>query len=245
MISKKIKLSIAALGAITGGVLSAGAQAQAAEMLQDKLDGYKAEFSKKAPAELSRQFEEGVNMVGESGALERAVNTGDNAPDFTLPNAAGDNISLTDLLKTGPVVLIWYRGEWCPYCNIQLEDIQAHMPQFNDAGAHVVAISPEKPDRGWDLKSRQNLEFHVLSDDQSKIAEKYGVIYKLPPIVAKTLQEKFDIHDANNDERDLLPLAASYVINQNGVITYAYLDKDYRKRAETSTLVEEVKKLKR
>jgi peroxiredoxin len=141
--------------------------------------------------------------------------------------------------------MIWYRGEWCPYCNIALQDIQSHYDAFEQAGAHVVAISPETTDRALMAQGKLDLDFHVLSDEQSKAAEEYGVAYTLPKKIAGYLQDAFDIHTANNDERNLLPLAASYVIAQDGTISYAYLDADYRKRAETTTLITEVQKLKK
>ena len=219
------------------------AQPVDAETVTEKLDQRKASFAEKAPEQKVKDYEEGVKQVAESGVLESAINVGDTAPEFTLPNAAGEQVILSELLKDGPVVMIWYRGEWCPYCNIYLEDIQAHAQAFKDAGANVVAISPETPDRGWSLQDKLDLDFHVLSDEQSVIAKEYGVVYTLPEKIAGYLQEAFDIHTKNNDDRNLLPLAASYVINQDGVVTYAFIDPDYRKRAETETLLDEVKAL--
>jgi peroxiredoxin len=221
-------------------------QAQATEpTLAEKLDTMKQNFSQKADDETKTVYEEGVRLVTESGALEKAKNVGDTAPVFTLPDATGNNINLANLLKKGPVVLIWYRGEWCPYCNIQLEDIQKHIKDFKQLGAEVVAISPELPDNGWRLQEREGLEFHVLSDAQSKTAETYGVIYTLPPAVAERIQKRFDIHTRNDDTRNVLPLAATYVINTDGIITYAFLDGDYRKRAETTDLLAHLKTLKK
>lgn len=214
-----------------------------AETVTEKLEQRKANFAEKAPAEKLKDYEEGVRQVAESGVLERAINVGDTAPDFTLPNAAGESVTLSELLKDGPVVMIWYRGEWCPYCNIYLEDIQAHAQEFKDAGANVVAISPETPDRGWTLQDKLDLDFHILSDEKSAIAQEYGVVYTLPEKIAGYLQEAFDIHEKNKDDRNLLPLGASYVISQDGVVTYAFIDPDYRKRAETEILLEEVKAL--
>jgi peroxiredoxin len=210
-----------------------------------KLQAKQDAFSAKADPQKIKDFNDGVQAVAESGVLERAKKTGDIAPDFTLLDSKGDTVQLSELLKTGPVVMIWYRGEWCPYCNIALQDIQSHYDAFEQAGAHVVAISPETTDRALMAQGKLDLDFHVLSDEQSKAAEEYGVAYTLPKKIAGYLQDAFDIHTANNDERNLLPLAASYVIAQDGTISYAYLDADYRKRAETTTLITEVQKLKK
>ena len=209
----------------------------------EKLEARKEAFSKKASEQKKKDYEEGVRLVRESGVLEKAVKTGNTAPDFTLPNAVGENVKLSDLLQNGPVVMIWYRGEWCPYCNIYLEDIQGHVGEFKELGAQVVAISPEKPDNSWRMQDRLKLKFHVLSDMGSKVAKEYGVAYILPPKIAEYYQKGFDLHAVNEDDSNILPLAASYVIDQAGKITYAYLNADYRERAETSVLLEEVKKL--
>lgn len=213
--------------------------------LSEQLDNYKKAFTEKADPATIKAYEDGVLEIAQSGVLQKAKNVGDTAPDFTLPDATGKNVSLATLLQKGPVVLIWYRGEWCPYCNLQLHDIQKHLKDFKAENAEVVAISPEKPDNGWRLQDRENIEFHVLSDVNSKTAEAYGVVYTLPPDVAERIQQKFDIHERNADNSNRLPLAATYVIGQDGIITYAYLDSDYRKRAETTDIITHLKSLQK
>ncbi len=214
-----------------------------AETVGEKLKARKESFVATADAQKRKDYDEGIKQVEESGALERALNVGDKAPDFTLPSAAETEVTLSELLKDGPVVMTWYRGEWCPYCNIYLEDLQMHADDFKAEGAQIVAISPEKIDNGMKLADRMALKYHVLSDEGSKVATEYGVVYTLPPKIAEYLQKAFHIHEANNDERNLLPLAVSYVIAQDGTITYAYINADYRERAETKELLEEVRKL--
>ncbi len=228
--------SIAALGM--------SAAPSMAEGVAEKLQARKDSFAAKADPQKRADYDEGIELVRQSGVLDKAVNVGDVAPDFILPNAAGQDVVLSDLLAKGPVVMIWYRGEWCPYCNIYLEDIQSHINAFEEAGAQVVAISPETPDRGWTLQDKLDIKYHVLSDKQSMVGERYGVVYKLPEKIAVYYQDAFDLHGKNADDRNLLPLSASYVIKQDGTISYAYLNADYRERAETSILLEEVKKLK-
>lgn len=215
-----------------------------AESVSEKLEARKNSFSAKADPQKRADYEEGIELVRQSGVLEKAVNVGDKAPDFALPNATEKEIKLSNLLAQGPVVLIWYRGEWCPYCNIHLEDIQNHIEKFTELGAQVVAISPETPDRGWTLQDKLAIKFHVLSDVKNMVGQEYGIVYELPEKIAEYYQEGFDLHAKNADDSNLLPLAASYVIGQDGVITYAYLNADYRERAETSALLEELKKIK-
>lgn len=237
----KIFTALAMAAIATATILPATAKAD--ETVKQKLETYKEGFVQKAPQDKQDDYEEGIRMVRESGVLERAKNVGDTAPDFTLQNAAGQRVNLSDTLAEGPVVLIWYRGEWCPYCNIYLEDIQENVDKFEEAGAKVIAISPAKPDQSWSAEEKEGLKFHVLSDEGSAVAEEYGVVYTLPPKIAEYYQKAFNLSAVNGDDRNLLPLSASYVIGQDGVISYAYLNADYRERAETSVLIEEVKKL--
>lgn len=213
----------------------------AQETVNEKLQAKKAEFSKKAPQQKKDDYEEGIRQVHESGVLEHAKNVGDKAPDFTLSNAVGESLNLYDTLKNGPVVLIWYRGEWCPYCNIYLYELHKQADEFMAHNATIIAVSPAKPDESWSTEDKAEVKLQVLSDEGSKVAEDYGVVYTLPPKIAEYYQEAFDIHGANDDTSNRLPLAASYVIDPNGAITYAYLNADYRERAEISDLLEAVK----
>ena len=216
----------------------------APKTLLERLTAYKESFLQKAPQQKIDDYEQGIQQVEDSGVLEEALQVGETAPDFTLPNPMGKSINLNAELQKGPIVLIWYRGAWCPYCNIYLEEIQKNAEAFSAVGAQVIAISPEKPDEGFTLKEKLSLKFHVLSDNGSKVAQQYGVVYELPPKIAAYYQDAFDIHTKNNDESNLLPLAASYVIDTNGKVTYAYLNADYRERAAVETLLEEAEKIK-
>ncbi len=241
---RKTLIALTAL-TITGASITTFAMAEemARKTLQEKLDDRKKAFSEKADPQKISDYEQGIKQVEESGVLERAKKTGDSAPDFTLPDSTGNNVTLSTLLEDGPVVMIWYRGEWCPYCNIYLAELQSQAEEFKKAGAQIVAISPETPEHAVSVADKLDLGYHVLSDEQSKIAEQYGVVYTVPPKIAAYLQEAFDLHSANNDDRNILPLAASYVIGQDGVISYAFLNADYRERADTAILLDEVNKL--
>ncbi len=217
--------------------------AQAQNTVNDKLKAQKEAFSERAPQQKKDDYEEGIRQVRESGVLDRAKNVEDKAPDFTLSNAMGERVNLYQTLENGPVVLIWYRGEWCPYCNIYLYEVQKQVQDFNKYNATIIAISPAKPDNSWSSEDKSDLKIQVLSDEGSKVAEEYGVLYTLPPKIAEYYQEAFDIHTVNNDERNMLPLSASYVIDTDGTISYAYLNADYRERAEISDLLSAVKSI--
>ncbi|MCA9401934.1 MAG: AhpC/TSA family protein [Candidatus Omnitrophica bacterium] len=212
--------------------------------VQDELDALRQKFLQNADPQRANDFEQGIADVKNSGILESALNTGEQAPNFKLPDATGTEISLYDLLKDGPVVLVWYRGGWCPYCNIHLNALQRTLPQIKTAEASLVAVSPELPDKTLTTKEKHNLEFYVLSDKGNQVAKSYGIVFTLPDYVLKHYNQFFDIVDYNGDQTHALPLAAAYVINRQGTVTYTFLDADYRKRAEPETLLAEVQKLK-
>lgn len=218
---------------------------EAAESLQAQLDAKKAAFEQNAPPEMIETFNEGVREVTESGVLESALKVGDKAPDFVLPNAEGENIRLMDLLADGPVILTWYRGGWCPYCNIQLNEYNKRLDDFKKYDGQVVAVSPEIPDSSLSTKEKSLLQFQVLSDVGNKVAREYGIVYTLPKRVSDVLKVHIDLPAYNNDNSDELPLAVTYVIDTDGTIRYAFVDGDYKKRAEPDDIIAALKEIKR
>jgi len=221
-----------------------GAAAAFAGSLQKELDQKRADFLEKAPPEKIEFYQKGIDAVAASGIYERALAVGDQAPDFTLPNATGEKVTLADLLKQGPVVLTWYRGGWCPYCNIALSALQEKLPEIEKAGAQLVAISPETPDHSLETAEKQGLEFQVLSDVGNKVADTFGIVFKMTPDVAEAMEKGVGLSKWNADDSGELPLAATYVIEPDGKIAYAFLDADYRNRAEPSEVVEALQAVK-
>ena len=213
--------------------------------LQETLDAKKAGFELRASDEKKRVYAEGIESVVKSGITSTALQVGDKAVDFTLKNPKGESVKLYDELKKGPVVLTWYRGGWCPYCNITLHYLQEELPNFKKAGANLLALTPETPDSSLSTIEKNNLEFEVLSDLDNVIAKKYGIVFTLTSEVAEAYQNSFDLHAYNNSESNELPMAATYVIDEKGIIQYAFLHEDYRNRAEPSEVLKAVKKLKK
>ena len=211
--------------------------------LQELLNEKKQDFEAKASDDIKKIYAEGIAAVANNGILATAINVGDTAPDFTLKNALGDTVVLSDYLIKGPVVLTWYRGGWCPYCNITLQRLQQELPKLMAEGAHLLALTPELPDKSISTKEKNELAFEVLSDVGNGVAKKYGITYKLIKSVADKYQGSFDLHGYNGDDSDELPLAATYVIDQQGTVQYAFLDAEYRNRAEPSEILEIVKGL--
>lgn len=209
-------------------------------LLEVKRKSGTAKFTK----EKNQTYAEGITSVKESGILEKALNIGDKAPNFTLKNALNKPVSLYDELKNGPVILTWYRGGWCPYCNITLHYLQEKLPEFKIQGATLLALTPELPDNSLNTSEKNNLEFTVLSDIGNTVGKSYGVVFELTEEVASIYQAGFGLNEKNGDTSNELPLAATYVIDENGIITYAFLDADYKERAEASDIITALKALK-
>lgn len=217
----------------------------AAETLREKLAARAAESNKSGDPAVQAAYARGIEAVAASGILDRVKKVGDKAPEFALKNAAGAEIKLSGLLKDGPVVLTWYRGGWCPYCNIALAAFQEKLPGIKAAGARLVALTPELPDKSLSTKEKNSLTFEVLTDLNHAVARQYGIVFELTPEVRDLYQKHFDLTEFNGADAGAgtLPLAATYIIGADGVIRSVFVDADYRKRAEPAEIVEALEKL--
>ena len=206
--------------------------------LQTKIDDYKAGFASRADQEMKDSFQDGIDDVLRQGVLDRATNVGDTAPAFVLPNASGKSVALGSLLADGPVIVVWYRGGWCPYCNLTLRAYQERLDEITGLGATLVAISPELPDNALSTKEKGALEYEVLTDLDNRVAREYGVVFDLTEDVHRRYNELFGFDDHNGQASGELPLSATYVIDTDGTVTYAFLHHDYRERAEPSEVID-------
>ncbi|MGO4918174.1 peroxiredoxin-like family protein [Maribacter spongiicola] len=208
------------------------------------LDIKRQEAAAKFTEEKKQIYAEGISSVAASGVLENALNVNSKAPNFTLKNTLGKWFSLYEELKNAPVVLTWYRGGWCPYCNITLHYLQEKLPEIKKTGATLIAITPELPDNSLSTSEKNKLEFTVLSDVGNVVGKEYGVVYTLTNQVASIYEAGFGLSEVNGDDSNELPLAATYVIDTDAVIQYAFLDADYTERAEVTDILEALHKLK-
>lgn len=207
--------------------------------LQSTIEARKAEFRVKASPEKIAAYAEGIEAVVRAKIVEGAVQVGDQAPEFSLPNVRGEQVQLSEQLAEGPVVLTWYRGGWCPYCNIQLAAYQKILPQIEELGARLIAVSPELPDKSLSTSEKSGLRFQVLSDLNLQVAKEYGLVFELTPEVETLYSEFFDITEYNGEKaaKNQLPLAATYVIAEDGTVAWAFLEEDYTKRAEPRDII--------
>lgn len=206
--------------------------------LSDEISAFKAKFMADAPKGLAELFGAKTKELAETGIVESAIKVGDQAPEFTLPDGTGKEVSTAELLKNGPIVLTFYRGSWCPYCNLTLAKYQEYLPQFKAKGATFVAVSPEKPEFIEDKVKAANLEFPVLSDVGMKVGSQFGIKFVLAPELQEVYNQfKLDVNKHNGDNTFQLPLPATYVIGKDGKVVYSFVDVDYTKRAEPADVL--------
>ena len=206
--------------------------------LQDRLDAFKADFEagkppyNVPPAVIETMHRATAELVA-SGQAERARHAGDVAPAFTLADPDGHPVSSAELLAHGPLVLTFYRGVWCPYCNMELEALQAALPEIQARGAGVVAISPQTPPNSRKSTRQNQLTFPILSDVGGEVSQAFGLRFALPDYLIELYKGfKNDLPTFNGDPAWTLPMPARYVIGTDGVIAYAEVNPDYTRRPD-------------
>lgn len=195
-------------------------------------------FEREAPPGRSELYGRMREQLRQAFRLGDVLAAGDRAPDFSLPEARGKRFVLSDALREGPVVLAFYRGGWCPYCNIQLRAYQQALAQIRALGGRLAAISPQTPDASLTTAETDALEFDVLSDVGSTVGRSFGLTYTLAPELQDVMASNGKPLSAfNGDESWELPVPATYVIAQDGRIVLAYVETDHRKRLAPEKII--------
>lgn len=170
---------------------------------------------------------------------------GERAPDFTLPDARGEPVTLSELLRTGPVVLTFYRGAWCPYCNLQLQGLRASLPRIQDLGATLAAITPQRPDRSLAQVEKDGYPFPILSDLDGSVMTAYRLRFRVPEELSALYIREFglDLAAYNGPGRYELPVPGTFVIDRSGTVRAAFVDVDYTHRPEPAAIVDALRAL--
>ena len=211
--------------------------------LQAQLDAFKADFKAgkppyMAPPEIHPIMERATAELIASGQAQRALKAGEVAPTFTLNDPEGNPVSSVDLLKEGPLVISFYRGVWCPYCNLELLALEAALPSFQAAGAKLVAISPQNSVNSRKSVRTNQLSFPILSDTHNDVAAAFGIRFALPDYLVELYKNlKNDLPAFNGDPSWTLPMPARYVVGQDGTILYAEVNPDYTHRPEPEDML--------
>jgi peroxiredoxin len=211
--------------------------------LQAKLDAFKADFEAgKPPYSVPRSVIETMHRATAeliaSGAASRAKRAGDVAPSFSLRDPDGNVVTSEDLLKKGPLVVSFYRGVWCPYCNMELQALESAKPLFDKFGASLVAISPQTAPNSRKSVRQNKLSFPILSDVKGKVGAAFGLRFELPDYLVELYKSlKNDLPAFNDDPGWTLPMPARYVIGQDGTILYSEVNPDYTHRPEPEEMI--------
>jgi peroxiredoxin len=213
--------------------------------LSDQLRLMKAASASKVPPEVAKIMSEATEKLKKSHIAENTLKVGQSMPSFSLPDFKGKKVSLKESLKNGPVIISFYRGSWCPYCNAQLNSFQQHLADFKQKGATLIAISPEKPDLTAVAAENKKLEFPILTDKDNKFAKKIGLVFGVPAEL-KAVYKKFgiDLEESQGNSDWNLPMPATYVVSKKGKIIYAFVDADYTLRATAEDVLNALAKTK-
>ena len=206
--------------------------------LQDKLDAYRDAFQKRQPPEVVQAMRRATADLVASGQAERALKAGDAAPDFSSPDESGRLVSLPELLAKGTLVLTFYRGAWCPYCNADLQALQAELPAIEATGGTMVAISPQTAANSRKALRDNHLTFPILSDRGNEVAAVFGLRFQmLDDVIAIYKGFGNDLAIVNGEPSWTRPMPGRYVIGGNGRILHAEVNPDYKRRPDPSTLL--------
>ena len=168
----------------------------------------------------------------------KALRKGDKAKNFQLPNVKGGRTELVDLLAQGPVVISFYRGGWCPYCNLGFKALNDILPKIKALDANLIGISPQLPDNSLSTAEKHALQFDVLSDVGNVIARKWGIVMQVPVAMQPLYQQwGLDVPTINGDNTWELPIPATYVIDSDGQVVLAYVNKNYTERLEPAEII--------
>ncbi len=195
------------------------------------------------PAESLKVFDEDADQLGKTFNQILKIKTGEKAADFTLSNAIGDPVNLYQSLKQHKVVLVFYRGSWCPYCNLALSQYQGILDELKNLGAKLIAISPQTPDESLSIKEKNELAFEVLSDNGNLVAQLYTTVFKNADAPIKEMKKLgFDFDDFYGNDSKEIPVPAVFIIQQDGMVSFAQSEGgDYRKRTEPRLIIESLK----
>src|SRR5437667_5448100 len=213
--------------------------------LQQQIDEFIAEGASWLPTNLLQALLSPIGQLINSGAAGNALKEGAQAPDFILPDARGNAVTLSHLLTQGPVVMTFYRGQWCPYCHLQLRAYQEALPHMQARGATLVAISPQTQDHSRALAEKLELTFALLSDMGNQVARQFGLVFTIAEAVRAAHKQVYaDLPKFNGTDSWDLPMAGTFLVDPSGTVRLAFVHPDFTRRLDPSVVIARLKELK-
>ena len=201
-------------------------------------------IAKYVPAEIQQIHARVVGELNESGMAQRALQPGDSAPGFKLPDQNGNMVDSADILLRGPLIVIFIRGRWCPFCVGQMEAMNAIVPDLQQRGASVVAISPQTVHQSFLMADQHKLTFPLLSDSHNSVARQFGLVYRVPEYQQEVYRRAFtNLPFVNGDDSWELPIPATYILAKHAAdtkVVYAAANPDYTDRPEPDDLLSKI-----
>lgn len=212
--------------------------------LSEQIAEFQQAMMKDIPESVLKRLQQETQWLQDQRPENNALKAGELIPAIKLYNHKGQLVDVQSLLQEKVLVLSFYRGTWCPYCSLELRSLIKHYPAICDAGAELLAISPELPDKSMDSIEREKIPFQVLSDPCNRIAKEFGLTFQLSTILQQIYKDfGFDLVEKNGDLTWRLPMPATYIVKQDGQIHTAYVNSDYTQRMEPSDIVEQINSL--
>ncbi|WP_417897227.1 peroxiredoxin-like family protein [Bacillus haimaensis] len=211
--------------------------------LTEQLEVATHQFKANSPIEAQIKIGQMIEELQKTG-IASGKQPGEKAVDFKLTDALGRDVILFEELAKGPVVLVFYRGGWCPFCNMQLKSYQQKLPEIQAIGAQLIAISPQKPDHSLSLQEKEGLEFQVLSDSKGLVTAKYNLLFDVPQGVKEVMEGiGLDLAEYNNNSKWVLPVPATFMIDESAIIRCSYVNPNFMQRQSPEEILRELKKL--
>ncbi len=207
--------------------------------LAKQIEQFNNELATQVPQEVLEAFGKSIEDLQKKKIEEKSIKLGEIMPEFLLPNVKNEIINSNEILKNGKMIIAFYRGSWCPYCNLELKMLQDHLPKIKDKNATLVAISPQSPDNSLTVVEKHNLTFEVLTDTDNLFAKQLGISFELQDFVLPYYQALgIDLMHFNKNNDNSLPVPAVFVIDQNGKIIYKFVDANYMNRIDIDELLQ-------
>lgn len=210
--------------------------------LQQMITDLQAASLPNIPPEILQTMMQATQELVAAGIAAKAVQAGEQAPDFTLPNTRRELVALAPLLEKGPVVLNFYRGAWCPYCQLELKALNDALPEITALGASLLSISPNVVEKSAEFATENPFDFDILSDVDNWIANEYRLVFTLADQL-RPIYKKFglDLLAFDGNDRFELPMPATYVLRSDGVVAAGFVHEDYSRRMEPADIIESLK----
>jgi peroxiredoxin len=209
------------------------------QTIREQSDQLKAAAAGHLPSDVLGVFDRSIRNLLDQGIPANSIKVGDVLERFTLDDATGNPVSLDELVESGPAVIVFYRGGWCPYCNLALRTYQQELlPQLDTFGARLVAISPQSPDESLSTVEKAALEFTVLSDPGARLADLIGIAFaQADEVLAAQFKLGLDLTKVNAEGTVRLPRPTVLVVDQDRVVRFVDVESDYTARTEVADII--------